>query len=185
MRSSQASRWSGAVVAAVLLGTGAASRADCVDDAAQYHLVNSWVLRAILWNESGMKATAVNRNANGTVDVGIGQINSIHFGALRDHGVSPDHLKNACVGTYVAAWHLKKQTIQYGNTWRAVGAYHSVTPHFNQSYANRVHATLVRWRAIAPGPPPFPRVAPPPAAAHPSVTLRQANASPLSALASD
>ncbi len=98
-----------------------------------------------------MKASAVNRNQNGTVDVGIAQINSIHFGALREQGVQPEHLMNACVGTYVAAWHLRKQTPQSGNTWLAVGAYHSMTPYFNQTYANRVHATLVKWKAIPPG----------------------------------
>ena len=175
---------SGIVAVLSAVATQAAA-ADCVSDAAAYHSVNDKILRAILWNESSMKPSAINRNQNGSIDVGIAQINSIHFGSLREHGVHPEHLMNACVGTYVAAWHLRKQTLQHGNTWLAVGAYHSLTPHFNQTYANRVHATLRKWNAIPPGPKPFPNVAPPPDVAAPAAragTPVPANASPLTAI---
>jgi len=181
----------GVVVAALAALVAPCAFADCVSDAAGYHAVNDKVLRAILWNESSMNASAVNRNQNGTVDVGIAQINSIHFGQLREHGVHPEHLMNACVGTYVAAWHLRKQTLAYGNTWLAVGAYHSMTPHYNQTYANRVHATLVKWKAIPQGPRPFPNVA---AAPEGSATAARSagrpyrgtvSASPLTAIAGD
>ncbi len=33
-----------------------------------------------------------------------------------------------CVSVYVAAWRLREMTNKYGNTWAAVGAYHSETP---------------------------------------------------------
>lgn len=165
--------------------------ADCVTDAATYHGVNDSILRAILWNESSMKAGAVNKNQNGTVDVGIAQINSIHFAALRQQGVDPDHLMNACVGSYVAAWHLKKQVLRLGNTWQAVGAYHSMTPYFNQTYANRVHATLQKWKLAPPGPRPFEVavLSPAPAAAAAATSPQRASqaisASPIVALTRD
>lgn len=146
------------VLAALSTSLQASTASDCVTDASAFHGVNDMILRAILWNESGMKAHAINRNANGTVDVGIAQINSIHFGRLKQYGIHPEHLMHACVGTYVAAWHLRQQVELHGNTWKAVGAYHSLTPHFNQTYANRVHATLVKWKVLQPGPPPFANV---------------------------
>jgi lysozyme-related protein Hpa2 len=140
-------------------------RADCVIDAANYHRVNPWVLRAILWQESRMQPHAIGHNANGTKDLGIAQINTIHLGRLRQHGIHPEHLMHACVGTYVAGWHLASVIAAHGNNWRGIAAYHSLTPHFNQRYANSLHAILVKWGAIEAGPPPFPNVAPPPAAA--------------------
>ena len=47
----------------------------CVQDAARYHGVNPWILKAILSVESGFNPRAVNRNSNSTVDVGLGQMN--------------------------------------------------------------------------------------------------------------
>lgn len=155
------------LVPALLLALAGASsatsaRADCVIDAANYHRVNPWVLRAILWQESRMQPHAIGHNANGTKDLGIAQINTIHLGRLRQHGIHPEHLMHACVGTYVAAWHLASVIAVHGNNWRGIAAYHSLTPHFNQRYANSLHSILVKWGAIEAGPPPFPTVAPPP-----------------------
>jgi soluble lytic murein transglycosylase-like protein len=143
-----------AALAGSLLATTA--RADCVTDAAALHGVNEGVLRAILWNESHMNGAAVNRNTDGSIDVGIGQMNSQHFGELRRLGVTPQMLLEPCIGTYVAAWHLSKQVKVLGNTWKAVGAYHSSTPLYNQGYANGVAATLKTWGLIDPTFWPFP-----------------------------
>lgn len=132
------------------------AHADCVSDAAAFHAVNDGVLRAILWNESHMNAGAVNRNSNGSIDVGIGQMNSQHFDELRRLGVTPQMLMEPCIGTYVAAWHLAKQVKDLGNTWQAVGSYHSRTPLLNQGYANGVAATMKKWGLLSDSFWPFP-----------------------------
>lgn len=116
----------------------------CSAQAAQYHGVNADVLRAILLVESGGKPLAVNRNSNGTLDVGIAQINSIHFKELKKYGIRPDHLFDECIATFVAAWHYAKQVKLYGNTWRAIGAYHSRTPSHNEKYQRLVYRQLLR-----------------------------------------
>ena len=36
-------------------------------------------------------------------------------------------LMEPCKNVYIAAWHLKQKMNRYGNTWQAVGAYHSET----------------------------------------------------------
>jgi len=131
-------------------------RPDCHFAAAQFHRVHPEILRAILWNESGMRPSALNKNKNGTIDLGIGQHNSMHFAELQRLGVTPGMLTDACVGTYVAAWHLSKQQAALGNTWQAVGAYHSRTPIFNQAYANGVALTLAKWGQLPRGFIPFP-----------------------------
>jgi soluble lytic murein transglycosylase-like protein len=121
---------------------------DCVTAAAGYHQVNPWVLRAIIKVESNFNAGAVNKNRNGTVDVGIAQINSMHFKELARYGVGPGDLMNACTSSYIAAWHLRKQINRYGNTWFAVGAYHSSTACYNQRYRALVWNTLLTWNAV-------------------------------------
>lgn len=120
---------------------------DCFVQAGNYQGVNPWILRAIAWFESKGNPSAVHRNADGSVDIGQAQINSIHFGELRRYGVPPSALKDACVNTYVAAWMLKQKMIEHGNTWQAIGAYHSETPHLRDQYARSIHAVLVSWGA--------------------------------------
>ncbi|MGH8437265.1 MAG: lytic transglycosylase domain-containing protein [Pseudomonas sp.] len=120
----------------------------CIVPAAQFHKVNHFVLRAILKVESGLNPYAVGRNANGTRDVGIGQMNSRHFRELANYGVAPEHLKDACIATYVAAWHLSKAIARQGNTWFGVASYHSNTPYFNQRYQILLNNELVRSGAM-------------------------------------
>lgn len=121
---------------------------DCVTQAATYHSVSPWILRAIIQVESSFNPNALNKNNNGTVDVGIAQINSMHFKELGKYGIGQRELMNGCISSYVAAWHLRKQVVAYGNTWFAVGAYHSATPCFNQRYTGLVWNVLLKWGVV-------------------------------------
>ena len=121
----------------------------CLMPAAQRHGVNPHILRAILQVESGMRPHVVSRNRNGSMDVGMAQINSIHFRELAQWGITPERLLDPCVATHVAAWHLKRGILNHGNTWFGVAAYHSATPVHNQRYQALLRQELVRsgtWR---------------------------------------
>jgi lysozyme-related protein Hpa2 len=119
------------------------SQESCVDAAAQYHHVNTDILNAIVKVESRGNAALVTRNKNGSIDVGLTGINSVHFKELQSKGVMPEHLLNPCVNVYVAAWHLRKKIDKHGNTWRAIGAYHSETPHHNARYQQLIYKQVV------------------------------------------
>ena len=96
----------------------------CWNEAARHHGVNPWLLYAIAGVESGYNPNAINRaNRNGTVDIGLMQINSAHLATLRRHGIPASALYNACASTYVAAWVLANNQRRYGNTWQAIAAY--------------------------------------------------------------
>ena len=116
----------------------------CIVPAAQYHRVNHNILRAILRVESSLNPNTIARNDNGSVDVGIAGINSIHFKDLAAFGISPIHLMDACVGTYVAAWNIRKHIATYGNTMEAIARYNSKTPYFNRRYQILLHNELVK-----------------------------------------
>jgi hypothetical protein len=129
--------------------------ADCIDDAARRHGVNADVLRAIGWQESRLQPRAIGRNADGSVDVGAFQINSVHLAELGRYGIARDALADGCVCAEVAAWLYRRQVDLMGDTWQAVGAYHSHTAAHAAWYANQIAAILRRWKVMPPGEPPF------------------------------
>jgi len=123
---------------------------DCFEQAAVYQGVNPVILRAVAWFESKGDPHAVNRNANGSIDVGQAQINSVHFSDLKRLGIPHRALTDACVNIYVAAWLIKQKMVKYGNTWRAIGAYHSESPKERDAYAISIQKILVGWGELLP-----------------------------------
>ena len=61
--------------------------ANCWDSAGQRYHVDPYLLFAIANVESGMNPYAVGWNHDGTRDVGLMQINSIHFAELQRAGI--------------------------------------------------------------------------------------------------
>lgn len=120
----------------------------CLQGAANYHGVNPLILRAIIFHESRDNPSLVMKNSNGSVDVGLGGLNSVHFPELAQYGIGREQLLDGCTNIYVTAWHLAKQVRIYGNTWTAVGTYHSKTPAYRDRYAAQIYAVLQRWRAV-------------------------------------
>ena len=106
----------------------------CIPAAAAHHRIDPRLLRAVLKVESDLRPWAFGRNANGTVDMGMAQINSIHLPELARHGIQSQHLFDPCVASYVAAWLLRRNIDRHGLTWFGVAAYHSLTPEHNQRY---------------------------------------------------
>jgi hypothetical protein len=144
---------------ALALAHASCAQADCIDDAAVRHQVNTVVLRAIGWQESRLQPQALGHNANGSVDVGAFQINSVHLSELGRYGIDQAALADGCTSAEVAAWHYRRQIDRFGDGWRAIGAYHSATPARAAWYANRVATILMRWRVLPSGALPFPTVA--------------------------
>jgi Transglycosylase SLT domain len=124
------------------------AHANCFDDAAAYQHVNPLILRAIAWQESHNHVDAVHVNANGSIDYGLMQINTIHLPALARYGIGKDALMSPCKNVYIAAWQLRRQVLKYGNTWAAVGAYHSATPVLRDEYARQIAGILRRWHVL-------------------------------------
>lgn len=129
----------------LLLAASSATAADCFDLASRHQGVNSTVLRAIAMMENPRCDATVSRNTNGSVDVGCMQINSVHFRELERHGIFPHDLLDQCKNIYIGAWHYKKMVRKYGNTWTAIGAYHSETPHLRDRYAQGVFRILKKY----------------------------------------
>jgi soluble lytic murein transglycosylase-like protein len=135
---------------ALLLAAVMPRAQDCFNEAGVYQGVNPSVLRAVAWFESKDDPAALNHNSNGSIDIGQLQINSIHFGDLAKQGIPHRALTDPCVNVYVAAWLLKQKMVKYGNTWRAIGAYHSESPKARDAYARSIQKILISWGELQP-----------------------------------
>ncbi|OXI34428.1 lytic transglycosylase [Burkholderia sp. AU16741] len=118
------------------------ARADCLDDAAAFQHVSVALMRGIAQVESGMNPNAMNTNTNGTVDIGLMQINSTWLPTLAREGITRESLFDACTNAYVGAWILSQNIRQLGPTWNAIGAYNSASPDKRLAYARKVYDAI-------------------------------------------
>ncbi|RQR46442.1 lytic transglycosylase [Burkholderia sp. Bp9140] len=118
------------------------ARADCLDDAATFQKVSVSLLRGIAQVESGMNPNAVNTNTNGTVDIGLMQINSTWLPTLAREGITRESLFDACTNAYVGAWILSQNIRQLGANWTAIGAYNAASPDKRLAYARKVYDAI-------------------------------------------
>lgn len=131
-------------VGLLIAGTALCSiaRADCLDEAAAFHRVSSTLVRGIAQVESGMRSWVTNTNTNGSEDIGLMQINSVHLPRLAKFGITRQSLFDPCTNAYVGTWILADCLSRYGETWTAVGCYNAGSPDKRLRYANRVYQKL-------------------------------------------
>lgn len=117
---------------------------NCWESSGARYNVPPTLLYAIAKTESGLNPRAVNRaNANGSVDVGLMQINSFWFPVLARYGISKEMLFDACTSIEVGAWILAQNFRTHGVNWKAVGAYNATTPSKQLDYAMKVYRSHV------------------------------------------
>lgn len=111
---------------ASLLGVAAAdAAAQCWEAAAARHAVDPMLLYAIADVESSMRADAVHLNKDGSRDIGLMQINSVHLNRLAQRGVTEQSLLDPCVSIQAGAEILADFVRRFGYNWVAVGAYNA------------------------------------------------------------
>lgn len=125
-----------------------AANAACFDEAAARYGVPAHLLKAISRVESSGNPHAVNRNSNGSYDIGHMQINSQWLPVLQRYGISQQMLFDPCVSTYVGAWVLAQNIRRHGYNWTAVGAYNASNPTKRVAYARKVAEVLRREGAL-------------------------------------
>ena len=128
----------------LLLGSSTAHAAGtCTwESAAARYGVNPYVLYAIAQQESSLNPSAVNNNLNGSIDFGLTQINSQWLPHLKQFGINAHNLMDPCTNLHVGAYILALSVRQHGNTWNAIGAYHSSTPSRRDRYARSIYQRL-------------------------------------------
>ena len=112
----------------------------CFEEAGFIYNVSPRLLWAIARVESGFRADAFNRNADGSYDYGLMQINSSWARVLGKELWSS--LGDPCTNVKVGAWILSDCIRKHGYTWEAVGAYNASQKHKRARYARKVYMAL-------------------------------------------
>lgn len=115
----------------------------CITQASEYYQVNPLILWGIAKVESNFNPYAVNRNSNGSYDVGIMQINSAWIPTLKKYGLyDVRKMWDPCYNIHVGAWVLSQCIKQHGNTWKAIGCYNAASNPKRMKYAWKVYNAI-------------------------------------------
>lgn len=99
----------------------------CFNQAGRDFGIDPLLLTAISIKESRLVADAINgSNSNGTEDVCGMQINSSHYGKLKNFNITrKDLLSDPCICVYTGAWVLAHNFSAWGRNWDSVGMYNT------------------------------------------------------------
>ncbi len=131
---------------APLLLIPVAAQAVCFDQASRRYGIHPDLLRAISRVESNGNIRAINRNGNGSRDIGHMQINSSWLPKLAKYGITEQSLFDPCTNTLVGAWVLARNFRELGYNWNAIGAYNAESPGKREVYAKKVATALRKIR---------------------------------------
>ncbi|EFH3930962.1 transglycosylase SLT domain-containing protein [Escherichia coli] len=108
------------------LSAGAAPQM-CFEQAGKDYQIDPLLLMSISIKESRLKPGAINgSNRDGTEDVCGMQVNSSHYGKLKNFNITRERLLNdPCICVYTGAWVLAHNFISYGKNWDSVGMYNT------------------------------------------------------------
>lgn len=122
----------------------------CFATVGSYYHINPLLLRAIARTESRFNPAAINRNGDGSVDLGLMQINSQWLPTLAQAGIDAHRLlSDPCLNVAVGALILRDDIKRYGVSWKAVGAYNAASPEKRVRYAAKVVRNLRTELALA------------------------------------
>jgi len=95
----------------------------CVEESSKTYGINPLIVYAIIKTESGFNPYAINKNKNGTYDIGLMQINSSWLPFLSKYGYTVNHLFDPCINAKVGTWILAKCISKFGYNWKAIDCY--------------------------------------------------------------
>jgi len=102
--------------------------------------VDKNLLASIAKVESNFNSLAKNENKNGSIDIGIMQINSWWLSQPMPFDITTDNLfKNPCLNILVGAWILSENFKSKGINWTSVGAY-------NAGFSKKKNIAEIRYR---------------------------------------
>lgn len=128
-------------LALLLLLTPCLAQAFCFEEAGSAFNLSPRLLENIARLESGMNPSATHRNPDGSVDIGLMQINSYWINAAR---LDRERLvSDACYNTRTGARILRDCIDRLGYTWEAVGCYNATSSDKRRNYAWKVYRRLV------------------------------------------
>ncbi|WP_419735401.1 transglycosylase SLT domain-containing protein [Pseudomonas sp. COR18] len=135
-----------------LLAWAGSAPAFCWESAGRGHGIEPELLYAIAHVESGLRPQAMNHNPDGSRDIGLMQINSLHLPRLSEQGITEQRLlEEPCLSAWVGASILARLIDRHGYGWDAVGAYNAGSAEDRQAARERYARKVWRfYRVLVP-----------------------------------
>ena len=112
----------------------------CFEEAGQKYGISPVLLECIAKTESNLDPKATNINKNGSIDIGLMQVNSYWIKPL---GFDRDRLLNDCCYNTMAGAQILRQCIdRHGYTWEAVGCYNATSLDKKKNYSWKIFRQL-------------------------------------------
>ena len=118
---------------------------ECLERVSRRYEVHPVILSLVARVEGGWSGARI-ENTNGTFDLGLMQVNTIHLEFLSQYGITEKMLQyNDCISLGYAAWYIRQVTVDQtavgtDDYFRAIARYHSKNEPHNTRYANRLQA---------------------------------------------
>lgn len=116
----------------------------CIDFASEKFGVNRIVIRAIV-NVEGGKIGTISKNSNGSYDLGVMQINTIHLKDIKKKYPKigwRELTYNPCINIAIGTSILSQRISGSSNYWLGVASYHSKTPKYRNRYLAKVKSAV-------------------------------------------
>lgn len=124
------------LVLCLILGFDAFAYEKYFAEASKRFNVDFYLLKSIAKVESNFEPLAINHNSNNSLDIGIMQINSIHFSYLSTFGIKKIDLYDPRININYGAFVLGKCLKTYGITLEGINCYNGRK--INNPYAYKV-----------------------------------------------
>lgn len=112
----------------------------CFIEAGKRTNINPIVLLSIAKVESNLSKNAINKNSDGTYDIGIMQINNSW---LKKYNFTDKYIFHACTNIYFGTFILKQCFDRFGYTWKGIDCYNKgLKAKYNSKYVFRVKNVL-------------------------------------------
>lgn len=122
---------------------------ECLERVSSRYEVHPLILSIVANVEGGWSGAKI-KNTNGTYDLGLMQINTIHLEQLSNYGITERMLQNNdCISVGFAAWYIRNVTVDQtaGNSmdyFRAIARYHSKNEPHRSRYAEKLKAAFIK-----------------------------------------
>ena len=127
------------------------ANAFCYEEAGNTYGINPSLIESIAEIESSSNPQAINRNQDGSIDMGLMQVNSSWITTL---GLDSGRLlSDPCYNVRAGARILKYCIVKHGYTWEAVGCYNAASKHKRVGYSWKVYNKLKAEKSNSPSPP--------------------------------
>ncbi|MEM4959203.1 MAG: lytic transglycosylase domain-containing protein [Nanopusillaceae archaeon] len=118
----------------------------CFYEAGKRNNINPVVLLSIAKVESNLRKNAINKNANGTYDIGIMQVNSFW---LKRYKFTPQYISHSCTNIYFGAYILKQCFDRFGYSWKGIDCYNKgLKAKHNSRYVMKVKKEMENFLNI-------------------------------------